>query len=298
MSIIDWWWLIPAAILDLSVYACAGWEWHLLLQPVGRLSTRQAIQAVFAGRFANDVLPVHAGYVIRIYLAAHWMGKSISSIIPSLLVERLFDGLWLATGIGLLILLFPLPSDLTQAGTALGLIILAGTVILCWIIVRRPREGRVVPGALYRWKAAATICSFIKELDEGLRTIGRSYLALVALGISLLKLALEALAFLAVLNAYDFGFSFWIKMTVFLVTYIGISVPSTPAGLGVFQLFCTAGLMHFGIAKPLASGFALVAYVVLTAPLAIAGWVAITQSGLTLRQARNEIRQWNPRGKG
>jgi uncharacterized membrane protein YbhN (UPF0104 family) len=83
---------------------------------------------------------------------------------------------------------------------------------------------------------------------------------LAALGISLLKLALQALAFVAVLSAYDFGFSFWVKMTVFLVTYIGISVPSTPASLGVFQLFCTTGLMHFGIAKPVAGGFALVAY--------------------------------------
>jgi uncharacterized membrane protein YbhN (UPF0104 family) len=223
------------------------------------------------------------------------MGKSVAAIIPSLLIERLFDGLWLAVGIGCLILFFPLPEDLRQAGTVLGLMIVAGAVILAWIVLRKREQDPARTGGFYRWKLLAKISRFMNKLEIGLRSIGRSVLILAALGISLLKLALQALAFFSVLNAYDFGFSFWAKMVVFLVTYVGISLPSTPASLGVFQLFCAAGLMHFGVAKPQASGFALMAYVVLTAPLALAGLVASAQSGLTLRQVRCEMKQWNNR---
>jgi len=59
--------------------------------------------------------------------------------------------------------------------------------------------------------------------------------------------------------------------------------------VGVFQLLCVAGLRYFGVSKPTASAFALLAFVVLTAPLTLAGFVAVTRSGLSLRQIRHEI---------
>ena len=115
---------------------------------------------------------------------------------------------------------------------------------------------------------------------------------LTALGLSILKLIIQALAFLAVLEAYDFPFSIWVKLTVFLIAYIGISMPSTPASMGVFQLFCVAGLQFFAVPKPAASGFALVAFVALTAPLSLAGFWAVTRNGVTWRQMREAIRRW------
>src|ERR1051326_8374495 len=60
---INWWWVPLAVMLDLLIYVCASWEWQLLLRSVGRVSFRKAMQAIFASRFANDVLPVRAGYV-------------------------------------------------------------------------------------------------------------------------------------------------------------------------------------------------------------------------------------------
>jgi uncharacterized membrane protein YbhN (UPF0104 family) len=289
---VRWSWLVPAVVLVLLVYVCAGWEWHLLLRPSGNLSVRRTTQAIFAGRFANDVLPVHAGYVIRVYLASRWMGSGVAAIIPSLVIERLFDGLWLAVGIGFLTMFFPMPAELAHAGKFLGGVILGGAVVVGWMTLRKRNEHLRKPGASLRWKPLHEVLCFIRELEQGVRRIGRSYIILGALGLSILKLILLAAAFLSVLNAYNFTLSFWAKLAVFMLTYVGISVPSTPASLGVFQLFCAAGLKFFGASKPAAGGFALLAYVVLTAPLAIAGLVAISRSGLTLRQVREEIRQW------
>lgn len=290
---IDWWWVPLAAVLDVSVYFCTAWEWQLLLRPITRLSFAKTLQAVFAGRFANDVLPVHAGYIIRVYLASRWSGCGIAGVVPSLLIERLFDALWLALGIGLTTLFFPLPEDLARAGEILGGLIVLGTVVVMWTIFRK-KKAAASPGKgiLSRWKVVVRARAFVGRLAEGLRGIGRSQLILAALGISILKLVLQATAFLCLLWAYAFPFPFRIKLAVFLIAYIGISMPSTPAGMGVFQVICAAGLQFFGVSKPVASGFALLAYVVLTAPLAIAGFVAVTRSGLTLRQIRHEIGQW------
>src|SRR5215469_2381062 len=103
---VDWRWVPAAIAFDLLVYVLAGWEWQVLLRPVGRVSIRRTTQAVFAGRFANDVLPIHVGYAVRVYLVSRWAGARIISVAPSLLAERLFDGFWLALGIGLTAIFF------------------------------------------------------------------------------------------------------------------------------------------------------------------------------------------------
>jgi glycosyltransferase 2 family protein len=290
---IAWWWVPLAIVLDVLVYVCAAWEWQILLRPVGHLSLRRTLQALFVGRFANDVLPVHAGYVVRVYLAARWLEHDIASILPSLLIERLFDALWLALGIGLTTMFFPLTEDFARSGEILGALILVAIAVVAWTIIRKERAGTSPQeGPRAHWKLVAKGQSFVQRLAEGLRSIGRSQLLLTALGLSILKLLLQGLSFLALLQAYDFPFPFRIKLAVFLIAYIGLSMPSTPAALGVFQFICAAGLVFFGVPKAAASGFALLAYVALTAPLAIAGFVAAMRSGLTWHQVRHEVGTW------
>jgi hypothetical protein len=124
------------------------------------------------------------------------------------------------------------------------------------------------------------------------REIGRSWRGLAAFGLSFVKFAVQALAFLCLLWAYGFRFPFFVQVAVFLIAYVGISMPSTPASIGVFQVFCIAGLEMVHVPKPVAAGFALLAFVVLTLPLSVAGFFAMAQSGLTLRQIRTEAREW------
>ena len=293
---IDWWWVPPAALFDLLVYVCAAWEWQLLLRPAGHLSLRKTLQAVFAGRFANDVLPVHAGYIVRVYLAARWSGNSIAAVLPSLLIERLFDSLWLAAGFAVASLFFPLPGKLARSGDILGGLLLAAIVVVGWTILRKEKpRPEPKPERACRWKGVVRVQAFVRRLGQGVRGLGRSPLVLAGLGLSIVKLLLQALSFFLLLQAYGFPFSFWTKLAVFLVAYIGMSMPSTPAGLGVYQVLCAAGLRYFGVPKPAASSFALLSYVVLTAPLSLAGFIAVTRSGLSLRQIRHELGAWQQR---
>ncbi len=288
---VSWVWIPPAMALDVAVYVLAGWEWQLLLRSVGRLRLAQTIQAIFAGRFANDLLPVHVGYVIRLYLASRWTNRSIAAVVPSLLVERFFDSLWLVLGIGLTVLFFPLPARFVRIGEGLGAGILLGVLAVAAIVVRRKKcaDGSCRP-ILGRWKVSRRIGEFVGKVADGMRGIGRSDILLAAMGISVLKLITFVLAFLMLVWAYGFHFSVWTFLAVFVVAYAGISIPSTPASVGDFQLFCVAGLRYFGVSRPEASSFALLAFVALNAPLSVGGFVALGQSGLSWRQIRQRLR--------
>ena len=295
MAAVQWWWVVAAVVFNLLIYFCTGWEWRLLVQPLGRLSFGHAFQAVFASRFANDVLPVHAGYVVRIYLTSRSMGSgvAIAPLISSLLIERMFDVFWLVLGIGLTAAFVPLPHEVARAGIALGASLLAGIVAVVWLLLRKNRSRtRRTPRSLPRRKLMHKISSFIDRLAQGLRDAGKPHVIIGAFGLSVAKLACFCAGFLLLLRAYGFSFSIWVSLAMFLIAYAGISLPSTPAGIGVFQLVCAAGLRFFGVARPAASSFSLLAYVALTAPLTLAGFFAAAQSGLTLAQIRHEIAQW------
>lgn len=289
MANVRWWLWILCVGLQFLAYFCVACEWQLLLRPTGRIRLRRAAQAVFAGRFANDVLPFQLGYLVRCLLAARWMNVGIVSIFPSLIVERLWDGVWLASGIGLVACLLPLPPDVLRAAKLFGGMVLAGTVATVLVVLcrRGPGAGRAIPidsrtNLLQRIRVA------FGRLTDGVREIVRSGLLAAVLGLSLLKLVIQGAAFLGFLWAYHLYLPVPAGVVVFLAGYLGICVPSTPAGTGMFQLFVVAALAAFGVNKSVAAGFAVIAFVSITVPLAVAGFFALAQSGLSLSEIKKE----------
>ena len=62
---------------------------------MARLKFWRIVQAIYIGLFANEVLPLRTGEVIRCYLLAHWNDLRLSLSFASAAVERLIDGFWL-----------------------------------------------------------------------------------------------------------------------------------------------------------------------------------------------------------
>lgn len=298
LSEVRWWMIAPAVVLQLLVYVCGAWAWQLLLRPVGKASIARATQAVFAGRFANDVLPVHVGYVVRIFLMSRWLQTKFTSVVPSLLVERLLDGIWLALGIGIAAIFFPLPPRISHVAELWAGIIAFGLLVGAWIVFRKSSVSDQKPHGIYRWKWVQNLRDSTSHILDEVRKIGRSHVLIGALAVSLLKFVVQCLAFLLVLWAYGLQFPMEVQLAIFIVAYVGMSIPSTPASVGVFQLFCIAGLEVFHVTKPVATGFSLLAFVVLTLPLSIAGFVALGQSGVTLKQIKGEASTWRERVRG
>jgi glycosyltransferase 2 family protein len=292
---IHWWRMAWSVNLEFLAYFCVAWEWQLLLRPSGSLPLWRTAQAVFAGRFANDALPLHLGYLVRALLAARWMGVGLVAIFPSLIVERLWDGLWLAAAIGLAAICLPLPVPVLRAAEILGALVLAGTAATAFLVLRGESGIQSPAKTNTGWKPVRQVRLAIQRLAGGVRDIVRSGLLPAVLILSLLKLGLQAAAFLGLLWAYGLYLPVPVGLAVFLVGYLGVCVPSTPAGTGMFQLFVVTGLTIFGVGKSVAAGFALVAFVAITAPLAVAGFFALAQSGLRLRQIRVEAAKFkNP----
>src|SRR6516225_10696701 len=135
---LDWKWVALAVALDVSVYLVHGWRWNTLLGPVVRLRFWRTVQSIYIGLFANEVLPLRVGEVIRCYLLAHWNDLRISLIFASAAVERLIDGFFmLATFFLTEAFVKGIPRQLTIVVNIFGVVILVGIVILVWVVYHK-----------------------------------------------------------------------------------------------------------------------------------------------------------------
>ena len=289
---LDWRWVALGVLADIVSYAVQGLRWRLLLKPLGELSVLRATQAVYAGLFVNEVVPFHLGEIARAFPVSRWMAAPLVSVIPSMALERLFDGIWLAAGIGLTAIFVPLPRNLLEAGDVFGLAVLVLTAVLLFLLVRKarvpregPAEGTRRPGPA-RWIAVN-----LGKLDAGIRSIGLSRLSAAAFAVSLPILFLQAVSFWLVMKAYGLGLSFWIGGAVFLIVRFGTVIPGAPGNLGLYQLFCVIGLTLFGVDKTAAAGFSVVVYVLLSIPLWALGILALGRTGMSLATIKAKIRK-------
>jgi hypothetical protein len=287
-----WRWVALAVLLDVASYIVQGARWSLLLRPLGRLSVMRASQAVYAGLFVNEIVPFHLGEIARAYPVSRWLAAPLVMVVPSMALERLFDGIWLAAGIGITAIFVPLPRDLLEAGDIFGLAVLALTALLFYLLLRRtraPSGGR--PGQGRRSGPARWVIVNVRKLESGLRSIGLSRPAAAAFTASFLIVVLQAASFWYVMKAYGYHLPFWVGGAVFLIVRFGTVLPGAPGNLGLYQVFCVLGLTLFGVDKTSAAGFSIVVFVLLSIPLWVLGFIALGRTGMTLASIKIKMKE-------
>lgn len=290
MTITNGWFVALAVAVDILTYVLQGVRWNLLLSPVGRLGSIRATHAIYAGLFTNEVAPLRFGELVRGFLASRWLESGICAVVPSMLVERLLDALWLAVGLGLAAMFVPLPKDLIRAGDVLGAVVLAGTLAFLWIVFRKEKElesgAAPPPSSSGFW---GTISSFISRFARGLREIGVSYRLYLAALFSAGMLACQVLAVWFMMLACGIHLTLGAGAVVLLVVRLGTAIPNAPANVGSFQFFTVLALGLFGVDKTVAAAFSIVDFAALTAPLWIIGLFAIARTGMSLSAIRSEV---------
>ncbi len=297
---IAWIWVFPALACDMLGYFLQGIRWSLLIRTLGPVGPLRATQAIYGGLFVNEVLPMRVGEMVRAGIVARWLNAPILRVFPSLAVERLFDGFWLALYIGFVALFVDLPKGFVRAADILGIVVLVGTGLFLVLVFRTgpaaaatafspaPQDDSVSgtpPARPGRGTRCARLRSGLTHLRVEVRAIGRSPAFLLSFALSSLPQACEALALWLLLQAYAIPLSLWSGVAAALILRLGTAIPSAPGNLGTWQLICVIALSILGVPKTQAAGFSLVAFVLLTLPLWVLGWWALTRAGLTLSMA-------------
>jgi glycosyltransferase 2 family protein len=281
---LDWKWVTLAVMADLAVYVVHAWRWNTLLFPVARLGLWSTVQAIYIGLFANEVLPLRVGELIRCYLLAHWNNLRLSLGFASAAVERIIDGIWMLVAFMITAgFVRALPRDLTLSVQILGSLLILATAALAWIVSHK-RHAHVVLGES-RW------ASTFRHIVEGLQLMGNlKTLSLTAL-ISIIYLALQIVFVYALMKAYGLDLSFWVAGGVLTIVRLSTAVPNAPGNIGLLNFAVVFALRLFEVEQNDAKTFSLIFYAVQTFPLLIAGAIATALTGTNIGELRDRARQ-------
>jgi len=280
---LDWKWVAIGIAADLSVYVIHGWRWNTLLSPVARLKLWRTVQAIYIGLFANEVLPLRAGELIRCYLLAHWNGLRISLTFASAAVERLIDGFWmLLTFLITASMVKGIPEDLVILVQILGVLLFLGAMVLLWVVSHK-QEAHAAVGES-RW------ASTLRHIIEGLHLMGNARTMTYTLFISLLYLSLHIFSFYALLKAYKTDYSIWVAAAVVAIIRFATVVPNAPGNLGVVNVACVTALRLFDFPVNNGKTFSLILFGAWTLPLLVGGAIATALTGVNIGELRDRAR--------
>jgi glycosyltransferase 2 family protein len=276
----NWKWVAAAVLFDILVYFLQGWRWSLLLRPVANIRFMQSIRAIYVGLFANEVLPLRTGEIIRCYLQGRWSKLPFTVVLSSALIERIFDGVWLIVCLLLTMQFVDVPELYTKLGQMLGVLVLLGGALLAGAMFFPHTTRTTLEG--HRWLAKLNV------LLEDLYIIGHSRYLIFSAFASLPYLLLQVLPIYGLAQAYGIPISIGQGFALMVILRLVGVVPQAPGNLGAFQAAAAFGLMLFGVEESLAKRFSFVMWAVITLPLLIAGFIALAVTGLRLGEIRRE----------
>jgi len=286
-----------AVVLELLSFIGQGYRWRLLLAPLGPVRLLRTTQAVYCGLGMNYIVPMGFGELTRGYFISGWMSRPFVSVLPSMALERLFDAVWLAVGIGVTAIAVRLPRDLNRAADIFGGIVLGLVGLVLFLSARKRRPGKTSrPGPVRRRKLGRRLSSVLERLGEGFRSIGFKGGLLSAFLITLTMFTLQAASLWFLMRAYGLQVPFGVGAGVFFITLFGTALPIAPAGVGTSQFFCVVGLTLLGVDRTAAAGFSIVSYVILNLPLLAIGLFALSRCGMTLAAVKEKLRAQRANG--
>jgi uncharacterized protein (TIRG00374 family) len=280
---LDFRWVLLAVICDLAVYVTHAWRWNTLLAPVIRLKLARTVQAIYIGLFANEVLPLRTGELIRCYLLAHWNNMRLSLSFASAAVERIIDGFWmLACFLVTASLVKGIPRDLLILVQILSALLIVAASALCWIVARKKEAHAAIREG--RW------ASTLRHIVEGLHLMGNPRTIGLTTAISFLYVVLQFISVFALMKADRLDLSIWAAAGVLTIVRFGTVIPNAPGNLGLFQVACVVALGLFDVERDDAKNFSFIMFFALTLPLLIGGAVAVAMTGLNISELRDRAK--------
>jgi hypothetical protein len=277
-----WHWVVLAIAADIFVYTLQSWRWLLILKPVEAVSIWTSIRAIYVGLFANEVLPLRTGELIRCFLITRWSSIPLSVSFASALIERIFDGIWLMACFFVTLRVAELPRMLERAGYILGIIILIAAAIIGLGMFAKTQSPDMSLGF--------TFPKWFNTLVKDLHLIGHSRYLYFAFLVSGAFMLAQILPIYGVMQAYglDLDSTLIAAFTMMVLLRLSAVVPQAPGNLGLFQGVAFRTLVVFGVYGAMAKRFSLILWAIVTIPLIIVGFVVLTLSGAKMAHLHRE----------
>jgi len=253
-------------------------RWNLILQKSEKkISFSVLLMPFMVAKMLNLFIPASLGEMTRIFAFRDEKEPPGSAyIVGTLAIEKWLD--YLSFTVLLLALFFSLqlPDWIGKSGYLFVLITLLITLISLAIIYRRDwmisnleKILRYLPEriATYINQHLISGLSSFDSLSDGFYTFKLCLL-------SIFIWVMSALINQCMLMAFAIQLPFTTAILLMIALQVGISLPSMPASIGIFEYICILTLGFFGIEESIALSFGVLLHVIAFLPIIIGGLIS------------------------
>jgi hypothetical protein len=279
----QWGWLAVSIALCLAALWARALRWRHLF-PRSAHPTH-LFNAVMIGYMGNNVLPLRAGEVLRVYVVTR-RGQPFWTTVTTLVVERALDGLAVGIVLAFVFFLIPTPREVTWAAETFVALVLTMLIVLV-AITAAPLPCRILLHSLtYRWPAIERRLLVIYDtMSDGLQGMRRPAQLVPTAVWSLVIWVVIVLSVWTCFRAAHLDLPMTAALCVIAFIGLGVSLPSSPGFIGVFQAATVLALSFFGVNKVDALGFSLLLHASQFIPVTAWGLLLLVVEHMSLTEA-------------
>ena len=270
-------WLALLLVFIVGDVALRSVRWRVLLGPIGKVSLRTTAGSLLVGYLANNVLPARLGEVVRSHHLGERTSLSRSTILGTIVVERVVDTAVVVVIASAAILVLSVRGVVASA-VLVGLAVTAVLVVgigVGMVAHRLPGADRAarflgqwprVHGALVRLRAGLSVTRDVPTM-------------LVAVALSVGSWSLTVLAFASAAQAVGVQPTIGQAALLAAGTNLATAVPAAPGYVGTFELAAVTIATSVGIGADSALAFAVLVHAATLLLTSIGGAVVFMAGG-------------------
>jgi hypothetical protein len=312
-------WILAASLVPLVLFlVLRAVRWRLLFYPKQGLRLINLFAVINIGYLLSNIFPARLGDIARAYLIGDTENVSRASAFSTVVAERVLDALCAVGGFFLVLPFAPLPDWMVRSGLVVGAAALVAVVLFVILVRRKEWSLRLIDRILraVHWPSHETMTRFWSRLAErtrlhflarlpwadrtdlgqmagslidGFGGITTPRLGLPILFLSILIWAVISAYYWVVLLAFEPGQPYVAGLAVASITALGMTIPSSPGFIGVFEFLTRETMVLFGMVPDVALGYALVAHAVVYLVYSLLGLASMLQQNISYAELQQRI---------
>lgn len=285
-SNVNYWLLIPAVIVQLFSHWLRSLRWYYIIKPIKKIPINNLFSATMIGYMMNSILPVHLGELFRAVILGKKENIPGSSILATIVIERMIDVFSLLGVLVFTLLIYPFPDWVTQSGYFLFLFAVCLFVFL--LLLKKQNKYMInlldFSLRLLPKKLAKHIEEMLKSFIKGINAFEKRSDYLIIFLHSLVIWACYWLVFHIICYSFNlfelYNVNEVLSLVLLIITTVSILIPSSPGYIGTYHFLCQLSLKLFGVPEEVGLSFAIVAHANSLLPSALIGFIYAWNEGI------------------
>jgi glycosyltransferase 2 family protein len=235
-------------------------RWRVLLAPLADVPFRSTLASLLVGYLANNVLPARLGEIVRSHDLGERTGVSRSTILGTIVVERVVDTLVVVVIAAIAILVLSVRGVVASAvlvGLAVSGLLVVGIAV--GMAAHRLPGAERARAFIGRWPRVRHI---LVRLRAGLSIVSNVRVMVAAVVLSIASWSFTVLAFAAAAQAVGVEPTIGQAALLAAGTNLATAIPAAPGYVGTYELAAVTIAASVGIGREAALAFVVLVHAV------------------------------------